>query len=76
MEKKTTWLLAEIFNTIPKRSLISEHLGIEYLSKGRRLVSKDGTLSFEAYIAPIHTKRSLIGAKDLRVDDVTYLSTP
>lgn len=34
MEKKTTRLLAEIFNTVPKRSLVSEHLGLEYMPNG------------------------------------------
>lgn len=39
-------------------------------------MSDDDTLAFESSLTPIPTKRGLIGAKDLRVQDATFYTTP
>jgi hypothetical protein len=48
MEKKAKRFLTEIFNSVPKRSLIADHFGLNFLSEGRMLVAEDNSLTFIA----------------------------
>jgi hypothetical protein len=77
MEHKTTRLLKSIFDSIPRRSLISEHMGVEFDVNARNLFEINGdALTFQAQLLPYQSKRSLIGETDLRVADVSNYQTP
>ena len=73
LEKNTKRVLSSILATIPKRMLISEHLGLEMSPARQLFVENANSISLTAKIAPYH-RRGLFQEQDMRVSNVQLSS--